>query len=91
MASTKAITIDFGPQKASLRRHLQSGHYSDASDVVRDALRALDRQEAALDELLREEVRASMTDKRRSVPIDKVFERIRARLTRKAKATKRGA
>lgn len=89
MASTKTI-IDFGALQASLRRHLESGQYSDASDVVRDALRALDRQEAALDEVLREDVRLSMADKRPSAPIDKVFERARARLTTRAKATRRG-
>jgi antitoxin ParD1/3/4 len=91
MASTKAISVKLGAQQASLLRHLESGHYDDASEVVRDALRALDQRDALVDEVLREEVRASMADKRPSVPIDEVFKRARARIARKAKAAARGA
>jgi antitoxin ParD1/3/4 len=91
MPASKAIRVDLGAQRTSLQRHLESGQYEDASDVVRDALRALDRQHAVLDELLREEVRTSMADKRPSAPIDEVFRRVRARIARRAKATRRGA
>jgi antitoxin ParD1/3/4 len=91
MASPKTIRVELGAQHASLQRHLESGHYDDASEVVRDALRALDQRDAAFDEVLREEVRTSMADKRPSVPIDEVFKRARARIARKAKASARGA
>jgi len=91
MASTKTIRVELGPQQASLQRHLESGHYEDASEVVRDALRALDQRDAVLDEVLREEVRVSMADKRPSVSIDEVFKRARARIARKAQASGRGA
>ena len=91
MAGSKAITIKLGAQQASLQRHLESGHYDDASEVVRDALRALDQRDALVDEVLREEVKASMADKRPSAPIDEVFKRARARIARQTKATARGA
>jgi antitoxin ParD1/3/4 len=91
MASPKAISVKLGAQHASLRRHLDSGHYDDASEVMRDALRALDQRDALVDEVLREEVRASMADKRPSVPIDEVFKRARTRIARKAKAIARDA
>jgi antitoxin ParD1/3/4 len=91
MAHTKAVSVELGAQHASLQRHLESGHYENASEVVRDALRALDQRDAVLDEVLREEVRASMADRRPSVPIDEVFKRARARIAKTAKAAKRGA
>jgi antitoxin ParD1/3/4 len=91
MAPGKSIRIKLGAQREALQRHLQSGRYDDASDVVRDALRALDQRDALLDEVLREDVKASMADKRPSVPIDEVFKRARARISRKAKASEHGA
>lgn len=91
MASTKAISVDLGPLQASLKRHLESGHYEDASEVVRDALRALDQRDAAYDELLRAKVNASMANKRPGSPIDDVFKRVRAKVARKGKAASRGA
>ena len=73
-----------------MQRRVKSGQYSDASDVLRAALRALDREEATLDEVLREEVRASMADKRPSVPAEEVFRRLEARHARRMKAGGRG-
>jgi antitoxin ParD1/3/4 len=91
MAGTKAIRVKLGAQQASPLRHLESGQYDDASEVVRDALRALDQRDAPVDEVLREEVRASMADKRPSVSIDEVFKRARVRIAQKVKAASRGA
>jgi|ERR1035438_8300621 antitoxin ParD1/3/4 len=91
VASSKALNIDLGAQRTLLERRLKSGQYQDVNDVMRHALRALEREDAALDELLRAEVRASMADKRPSVPAEDVFRRIEARHARKTKAAKRGA
>ena len=91
MGSPKAIRVDLGAQQASLQRHLDSGRYEDASDVVRDALRALDHRDALLDEVLRDDVRASMADKRPGSSIDAVFKRVRAKVVRKVTSAKRGA
>jgi hypothetical protein len=55
------------------------------------SLRVLDQYDAPVDEVLREEVRASMADKGPSVPIEEVFKRARAQIARKPKATARGA
>ena len=90
MPASKAIQVDLGAQQASVQRRVKSGQYSDASDVLRAALRALDREEATLDEVLREEVRASMADKRPSVPAEEVFRRLEARHARRMKAGGRG-
>jgi antitoxin ParD1/3/4 len=91
MRTSKPISVTLGPQQASLERRLQSGQYDNASEVLRQALRALDREEAMLDEVLREKVKASMADARPSVPAADVFKRLRGRHQRRVKATKRGA
>lgn len=96
MRTSKPISVTLGPQHASLERRLRSGQYDNASEILRQALRALDREEAMLDQALREKVHASMADPRPSVPAGDVFKRLRARHGRRvkvagAKAARRGA
>ena len=91
MRASKPITVTLGPQQASLDARLKSGRYATASEVMRSALRALDREQAALDEVLRQRVAAAMRDPRPSVPAADVFRRLRARHARAVKRAKRGA
>jgi antitoxin ParD1/3/4 len=91
MRTSKPISVTLGPQQASLEARLKSGEYASASEVIRTALRALDRQDAALDEYLRAKVQASIKDPRPSVPAADVFKRLRSRHARNVKAGKRGA
>ena len=91
MRTSKPITVTLGPLQRSIERRLKSGEYDNASEVLRHALRALDREDALLDEVLREKVKASMADRRPSVPASDVFKRLRAHHTRQVKAAKRGA
>lgn len=91
MAQTKTISVDLGTKQPSLQRHLDSGRYQTASEVLQDALDALDERSAADDEWLRAKVAASMANTKPSVPIDIVFERLEARHARNVKGTKRGA
>jgi antitoxin ParD1/3/4 len=51
-------------------------------------VRLSNARDAALEELLRAEVRASMADQRPSAPAEDVFRRIEARHARKTKAAK---
>jgi antitoxin ParD1/3/4 len=88
MRTSKPISVTLGRQYGSLERRLKSGQYDNASEVLRHALRALDREEAMLDELLRERVKASMADRRPSVPARDVFKRLRAHHGRRMKAAK---
>jgi antitoxin ParD1/3/4 len=90
MRTSKPITVTLGPQLASLEARLKSGEYASASEVMRSALRALDRQDAALDDYLRAKVQASVKDPRSSIPAADVFKRLRTRHARYAKAAKRG-
>jgi antitoxin ParD1/3/4 len=91
MANPKAIRVELGAQQASLQRHLESGQYDNASEVVRDALRALDERDAVYDEWLRTKVNTSMASKKPSIPAEAVFKRLEARHARRMKAAKRGA
>ena len=54
MRNSRTHSVTLGPLEASLQRRLESGEYDNASEVLRTALRALDREEAMLDEILRE-------------------------------------
>jgi antitoxin ParD1/3/4 len=91
MRSSKPITVTLGPQQARLNARLKSGAYGSASEVMRAALRALDREEAALDEVMRRKVEAALADPRPSVPAAKVFARLRKHHGTRMRVEKRGA
>ena len=78
MRTSKPITVTLGAQHASLEARLKSGGYDSASEVMRAALRALDREEVALDEILRRKIEASLADPRPNVPAEDVFARLRS-------------
>lgn len=78
MRTSKPITVTLGKQQASLDAWLETGDYESASEVLRAGLRALDREKAALDEMMREKIRESLEDPRPDVSIDEAFKRIRA-------------
>jgi antitoxin ParD1/3/4 len=90
--ASKVISVELGAkQQAVLRQQLDSGRYENASEVVNDALRLMSERDAVFDEWLREEVYASIADKRPPAPIDEVFRRVRGKMARAEKAAKRGA
>lgn len=91
MRKSKPITVTLGPQQASLEHRLKSGAFGSASEIMRAALRALDREDAALDEYLRRKVEASLADRRPSIPAEDVFARLRAHHDDQVKAETRGA
>ncbi|MFX5903581.1 type II toxin-antitoxin system ParD family antitoxin, partial [Acinetobacter baumannii] len=85
-----AISIELGArQRAILREQLDSGRYESASEVVSDALRLMSERDAVFDEWLREEVRASVADKRAASPINEVFKRLGAKIASTANAARR--
>jgi antitoxin ParD1/3/4 len=85
--TSKLISIELdAKQQAMLRQQLDSGRYDNASEVMSDALRLMSERDAIFSEWLRDEVRASIADKRAPAPIDEVFKRVRAKIARTAKA-----
>jgi antitoxin ParD1/3/4 len=65
-----------------------SGAYGSASEVLRAAVRALDREEAALTEWLRQEVDHALADPRPPIPASDVFRRLRAHHAKRVKAAR---
>ncbi len=86
MRTSKPITVTLGKQHAILDASLASGNYESASEVVRAALRALDREEEVLQEIMREKIRESLADPRRDISGEDVFVRLRARHESRAKS-----
>src|SRR5258708_39681977 len=78
MRKSKPITVTLGRQQRSVDRRLASGLYDSASAIIRAAVRALDREEAAIDEVMRQKSRAALDAPRAAIPPEDVFARLRA-------------
>lgn len=91
MRTSKSITLTLGKQQQVLDSFVASGDYDSASEAVRAALRALEREKEALDEIMRAKIREAIDDPRPSVPAATVFADLRAMHAEQVKADKRGA
>ena len=91
MRTSKPISVTLGRQQSAVDRRIKSGEYDNASEVLRHALRALDREEAALNDVLRDKIKAAMADSRPSAPASDVFKRLRAHHAKMVKAAAREA
>ncbi|GJE60347.1 hypothetical protein MPOCJGCO_2458 [Methylobacterium trifolii] len=91
MRTSKPVTVTLGEMQERVEARLQSGAYASVSEVVRAGLRALDREEAAIDAVLREKVRDALDDPRPSLPADQVFDELRAHHAARMKAAGRDA
>lgn len=76
MRASKPITVTLGEMQERVDARVKSGAYSSASEVVRAGLRALDREEEALNELLRTKIKESLDDPRPDIPLEEVFDRL---------------
>jgi antitoxin ParD1/3/4 len=91
MRASKPITVTLGKQQASLEAHLASGNYESASEVLRAGLRALDREQKALDDLMRAKIQQALDDPRPAIPAEDVFRKLRKRMAERVEAEKRQA
>ena len=71
-SSPMTVTLASG-QKAFVEDRVRMGRFASASEVVREGLRALERQEAHLDEWMRQKVQESLNDPRPDIPADAAF------------------
>ncbi|MFK8250766.1 type II toxin-antitoxin system ParD family antitoxin [Ancylobacter terrae] len=86
MRTSRPITVTLGEQQKSVDARLESGAYASASEVMRAALRALDREDAALDEIVRRKVAEALDDPRPSIPADEVFAKLRRRVAQASRS-----
>lgn len=91
MRTSKSITLTLGKQQQVLDSLVNSGEYESASEAVRAALRALERERDAVNTIWREKIREALEDPRPSVPAAKVFADLRAFHDEQVEADKRGA
>jgi antitoxin ParD1/3/4 len=87
--TSRPITITLGDLHERVEARVKSGTYASASEVMRAALRALDREEAALDDWLRQRVDEAFADPRPNVPAREVFHRLRDHHTGRLKSGRR--
>ncbi len=91
MRTSKSITLTLGKQQQVLDSLVSSGEYNSASEAVRAALRALERERDAVNTIWREKVREALEDPRPRVPAEKVFADLRAFHDEQVKADTRDA
>lgn len=91
MRTNRSIALTLGKQQQVLDAMVESGDYDSASEAVRAALRALERERETLDEIMRLKVQEAMDDLRPSIPAAKVFAELREFHASQAKADKRGS
>jgi antitoxin ParD1/3/4 len=79
MRANKPVSVTLGPLSSRAEERVKSGQYASLSEVVRAGLRALDREEAMFDALLKAKVAEALADDRPDVPADIVSARLLAR------------
>ncbi len=75
--TSRPITVTLGDLHEHVEERVRSGAYASASEVLRAAMRALDREEDAINNWLRRQVDEAFADPRPDVPADEVFGRLR--------------
>jgi antitoxin ParD1/3/4 len=74
---SRPISITLGDLQERVDARVESGAYASVSEVMRAAVRALDREEAAVTDWLQQRVEESLADPRPNRPAREVFARLR--------------
>lgn len=80
--ASKAVTVTLGKMAERAEAHIAAGKYSTMSEVIREGLRALDRQEAMLDALYKRKLEEALADPRPSVPLEEGLDRLHERIAK---------
>ncbi len=84
--TSRPVTVTLGDLHARVTSRVRSGAYASASEVIRAALRALDREEAAVNDWLRQRVDEALANPRPDRPAREVFKRLRQHHAKLVKA-----
>ncbi|WP_439546667.1 ribbon-helix-helix domain-containing protein [Sandarakinorhabdus sp.] len=82
--ASKPVTVTLGELAEPALARVASGHYASMSEVVRAGLRALDREEAALDDLIRARVAAVNAAPDDRAPLAEAVAAVRNRIAGRA-------
>ncbi|MDX8521274.1 type II toxin-antitoxin system ParD family antitoxin [Mesorhizobium dulcispinae] len=89
MEAAEKLSITVTPAMARMiREKVEDGSFGSASEVIRAALRAFQREEEEHAERMasiRARVKASIEDKRPAVPLDEAIERVKGRISQLAR------
>lgn len=83
--TSRPVTVTLGDLQERVEARVKSGRYASASEVLRAALRALDREETAIDNWLRRQIEEALADPRPSIPAAEVFRELREHHARRVK------
>lgn len=86
--TSRPITVTLGNLQERVAARVRSGSYASTSEVMRAAVRALDREESALNGWLRQRVDEAFADPRPKVPAREVFRRLRRYHARRVKTAR---
>jgi antitoxin ParD1/3/4 len=86
--TSRPITVTLGHLQKRVEARVKSGAFASVSEVVRAAVRALDREEAALNDWLRQRVDEAFADPRPNLPARQVFKRLRDHHAQQVKAAR---
>ena len=81
--TSRPLTVTLGDLQDRVDVRVNSGAYASASEVLRAAVRALDREEAAMTDWLRRKVEEAFADPAPDIPAEDVFARLRKRHARR--------
>lgn len=70
--ANKPISVTLGPFAEKVEKRVKEGRYASASEVIRDGLRALEREEELFDEILKAKVAESLADTRPPISIQEL-------------------
>lgn len=74
--ANKPISVTLGPFAEKVERRVKEGRYASASEVIRDGLRLLDREDALFEEILKAKVAESLADPRPPISLEEMKRRL---------------
>lgn len=77
---SKPVTVTLGKMGERAEQYLAEGRFASMSELVREGLRALEREEAVLDAYYKAMIEEVIADPRPFVPLDEGLARVRERI-----------